>query len=299
VIVPRLVRRSLRRGLRWRVLALFWSALLVPSVIAALPAFALLQRHLDHSMRAPAVMAWMDGETLFDLLRHLAEAGVSRSLLSGFAAAALCLAVLAPFTAAAMVASALSEEPLPFARLCAGAGELYGRMLRTSIAGLLPLGIAAAGAAGLLKLAEMFSRRALTEAAAMRGFVLAAAGGAGIFFVGHLIVDGARAQFAADPHRRSAAGALLASIRLLLRWPGRMLAVGLAGTAVGLGLPAILMTLRLPIPQSGPATLAFAWLLAQAARTAIGWGRAARIEGLAELSGALSALEPPRSGAPR
>jgi hypothetical protein len=321
VIVPRLVRRSLRRGLRWRVLLLFWSVLLVPSAIAALPAFAFLRRHLDHSPRAPRVMAWMDGETLFDLVRRLADQGVSWTLLFGFGAAALCLAVLAPFAAAAMVASALSDEPLPLTRLCAGAGEMYGRMLRTSIAGLLPLGLAGAAAAGLVKGAAAFSLGTSTETAARRGAALAAVLAAALLFVGHLLVDGARAQFAADPHRRSALGALWASIRLTIRWPARVLAVGLSGTAVGLGLAALLMMVRLPIPQSGPVTLLLAWLLAQAARIAIGWGRAARIEGLAELSGALaaelaagplqppptevvhsqtlSALLPPRSGAPR
>ena len=324
MITPRLLRRSLRRGFRWRVLLLFWAALLVPSAIATAPAFAFLRQHLDHSPRGPHVMAWMDGETLLDLVRQLGEEGASRTILFGLGAAALCVLAIAPFLAGAMVTSARGGEALPFARLCAGAGELYGRMLRTSAAGLVPLGVAAAAAAGLAKLASGASDRALTETAAMRGFALAASGAAGLLFLCHLLVDGARAQFAAAPDRRSALGALRASIGLLARRPGRALSIGLLGAAVGLGLPAALMSLRLQIAQAGPLTVALAWSLAQMARAAIGWGRAARIEGLAELiraeiaererqklqsnpspaaevvhSATLAPLEPPRSGAPR
>jgi hypothetical protein len=324
VITPRLLRRSLRRGFRWRVLLLFWAALLLPSAIATAPAFAFLRQHLDHSPRAPHVVAWMDGETLLDLVRQLGENGASRTIFFGLGAAALGVLAIAPFVAGAMVSSAREGEALSLARLCAGAGGLYGRMLRTNVAGLVPLGVAAAAVAGLAKLAIGAGERALTETAAMRGFTLAAAGAAAVLFIGHLLVDGARAQFAADPDRRSALGALRASVRLLARRPGRTLSIGLLGAAVGLGLPVALMSLRLQIVQAGPVTLALAWSLAQMARVAVGWGRAARIEGLAELtqadiaererqklqlnpspaaqvvhSATLAALEPPRSGAPR
>src|SRR5262249_39775745 len=104
--------------------------------------------------------------------------------------------------------------------------------------------------------------------------------------------------------------------------------IGALGAAVGLGSAAVLMALRLRIAQSGPGTIALAWGLAQVAQTAIGCGKALRLEGLAELSrteaalrargkppasgppmsggqaevvrsATLSALDPPRSGAPR
>ncbi len=322
MITPGLYRRCLRRGLRWRVLLLWWAALLVPGAIAAAPAFVFLRAHLDHSPRAPQIVAWMDGATLIELLRQLGEDGAAQSLIGGLGAAALALLVASPFVAGAMVASAGADEPLRFRPLLAGAGELYGRMLRLALAGLVPLAVAGGLTAGIVKLALDAQGRALTETAADRIRLLAAAASSLALFVAHLAVDSGRAQFAADPGRRSAIGSLWRGARVLVRRPARVLAIGAAGTVAGLGIAAALMALRLQIPQGAPATLALAWLLAQGAQVAIGWGHAARIEGLAELSrvdaedrarrgapatgalqgvhsATLSALEPPSSGAPR
>ena len=51
---------------------------------------------------------------------------------------ALALIFLSPFAAGAMVAAARSDEPPRLSRLLAGAGEFYGRMLRTLLTGLVP-----------------------------------------------------------------------------------------------------------------------------------------------------------------
>ncbi|MGZ6123533.1 MAG: hypothetical protein ACXWLR_01150 [Myxococcales bacterium] len=322
MITPGLYRRSLRRGLRWRVLAVWWAALIVPGAIASAPAFAFLSQHLDHSPRGPQAVAWMDGSTLIELIRQLGEDGASRALIGGLGAAVLTLLVTAPFVAGAMVASARNDEALPFRPLLAGAGELYGRMVRLALAALIPLGAAGALVAGIVKLAADADERALTETAAGRMQLLAAAAAASALFVAHLIADAGRAQFVADPGRRSALLALWGGLRMLIRRPLRALAVGALGTVLGLGVAAALMTVRLRISQGGPATMALAWLLAQGAQVAIGWGRAIRIEGLSDLSrvdaasrariaaataespqvvhsATLSALDPPTSGAPR
>jgi hypothetical protein len=183
----------------------------------------------------------------------------------------------------------------------------------------LPLGIAGAALAGIAALALGADERALTETAARRNFALAAAAAALVVFLAHLLVDAGRAQFAADPRRRSALAALWSAARIVAAHPGRALAIGGAGALLGLGLALSLMAMRMQIAQHGTAAMALAWLLAQGAQVAVGWGRAARIEGLAELSRAdeagrrrpdpraaqvvhsttLSALDPPRSGAPR
>jgi len=328
VIAPGLLRRSMRKALRWRVLLIWWCSLFVPSAIAAVPAFAFLREQLDHSTRAPGAVAWMDGATLIDLLRQASEKGASESLLAGSIGALLALLVTAPFAGGAMAASAGAGEPLPFSRLLAGAGGLYGRMVRVALLGLVPLGLGAAVVAGIAKLALGVNERVLTETAAQRNLALAAAAASAVLFLVHLLLDAARAQFAAEPARRSAARAFRSAACLLARRPFRSAGVGALGAVVGLGSAAALMALRLQIAQSGPAAMALAWLLAQAAQTAIGWGRALRIEGLAELSrteaalrargesappgppqpgpqaqvvrsATLSALESPRSGAPR
>jgi len=149
-----------------------------------------------------------------------------------------------------------------------------------------------------------------------------------VMLIATLLVDAARSQFAAEPVRRSAIAALWTGSKMVWRMPLRAAGIGAVGTVLGVGGALTLMAIRLQIPQKGVSSMMLAWLLAQGAQLAIGFGRAIRIEGLAELSrvaaaeasrrassrlppggtaqGAevvhsttLSALEPPRSGAPR
>ena len=79
MIAPGLLRRSLRHSLRWRVLAIWWLLLLVPSAIAAVPAFAFLRAQLDHSPASAGSVAWMDGATLLDLVHQLVSSSAWRS----------------------------------------------------------------------------------------------------------------------------------------------------------------------------------------------------------------------------
>ena len=285
------------------LLLLWWASLLLPGAIAALPVLRFLRRNLDHSTRAREVIARLDGPVLIELWRQLAENGAGASIGLGLAGGALALLFVSPFAAGAMVAAARSDEPLRLSRLLAGAGELYGRMLRTLLAGLIPLGIGS-GLAGLAyRLAARADARATLESAADRSWLAASAAAAIALFLCHLLVDGARAQFAAEPGRRSAVLAVWSSLRLLLRRPVRMLGVGVVGALAGLGGAAALMAARSWIVQGTAGSIACAWILAQGAQVAIGWGRAVRIFGLAELAQADAAarsrtfqLEPPGGG---
>ena len=328
MITPGIFRRAVQRALRWRVLLLWWAALAVPGAIAAAPVFAFLRVQLDRSTAARGGVAWMDGATLLELIRQVREGGADRSILFALAAAAMTQLLCAPFVAAAMVASARAGESLPFSRLLGAAGELYGRMLRTAMAGLIPFGAAAALAAGAFKLAADAAGRAITETGADRGFIAAGCAAALVLFIASLAVDAARSQLAADPARRSALAALWTGSAMLRRLPVRAAGIGVVGTVLGVGGALALMAIRLQIAQNHVASMALAWLLAQGAQLAVGFGRAFRIEGLTELSRAdaaeasrrisrrsppggmaqgtevvhsttLSALEPPRSGAPR
>jgi hypothetical protein len=307
VITPRLFRKSLRGALQWRLLLMWWVSLLVPGAVAALPVFTFLSRQLDHSPRAAQALPWMDGAMFLDLLRQLGENGTEQSIGLGLAGAALMLLFISPFLAGATVAAARSDEPLPLQNLLAGAGEFYGRMLRTFVAGLIPLGIGGGLAAGAMKLVEKANQHAVTETAAGRHLRVGLAAAGALVFVAHLLVDTARAQFAADSRRRSALLALWSSVRLFLRRPLRAIGIGALGAAVGLGLAGALMALRLQIAQAGPFTILVAWALAQGAHLAVGWGRATRIFGLAELTRADAAdrdraesfrMEPPATSPP-
>jgi hypothetical protein len=95
--------------------------------------------------------------------------------------------------------------------------------------------------------------------------------------------------------------------RVMLRRPLRTLFIGGAGTALGLGFAFAFMALRLRIDQSGGGKIALAWLVAQAAHMAVGFGRATRVFGFAELVRADAAdrqkrrefrMEPPASSPP-
>lgn len=306
MITPGLYRRSLRNALQWRLLFLWWASLLLPGFLAAHPVGHYLSSRLDHSTRAKDVVASMDASVV-DLIHHLGDSGAGEAALMGLLGAVVALLFLAPFMAGAMVAAARSDEPLPLHRLLAGAGEMYGRMLRTTLCGLVPVGIGAALAGAALKAAQSLSSKAIWETQAQRNFRILAVVAAAVFFLFHLLVDTARAQFAAEPARRSALLALWSAVRLFLRQPLRVLAVGALGSGVGLGIAALAMALRFRIEQAGPFSISVAWMLAQAAHLSIGWGRAARIFGVAELARADTAdrarseafrMEPPASSPP-
>jgi hypothetical protein len=307
VITPRIYRRSLRKAMQWRLLFLWWASLLVPGAIAAMPVAAFLGANLDHSTRANDIVAWMDGSTVIDLLHSLGDSGAAAAaaLRAGTIGAVLTLLFIAPFMAGAMVTAAHSDEPLPLQRLLAGAGEMYGRMLRTALCGLLPLALGVGLAAAAFKMASKANEHAIWERDAISRLHQASIAAAILFFVFHLLVDGARAHFSAEPSRRSAVAALWGAVRLLVRRPLRMLALGAAGSIAGLGIAALLMLLRLRVEQAGTFSIAMAWVLAQAAHVSVGWGRGARIFGLAELLRADTAerarafrMEPPASSPP-
>jgi hypothetical protein len=284
VITPRLFRRALRSALQWRLLLLFWASLLIPGAIAAAPVAIFLRRQLGHWTRAEEVVAWLDGSTAVELFRQVEAPGGGIAIGFGLLGGALSLLLIAPAMAGATAAAARSDEPLPLQRLLAGAGEFYGRMLRTFLLGLLPLGIGAAIAAGIFKLVERADDRAIWETQVRTHLRIGLAAAAVAVFLCHLLVDGARAHFVADPTRRSAFLALWSSLRLLVRRPLRMPALGVLGSVAGLGTALVLMAVRLRIEQRSAWLIAVAWFLAQGAQVAIGWGRGARIFGLADLA---------------
>jgi hypothetical protein len=283
VITPRLLRRSLVRAGQWRLLFVFWAALFVPSMIATLPILAFFERHLGHSPKAAALFARMDTATALDLLRQLSEDGSGAAIRQGIVAALLVLFVSAPFAAAAAVAAAQTDDRLRLRALLAGAGGLYGRMVRTFLCGLIPFAVAAGLTAAVFFAANRANEKAIRETLALGRWALASAAAASLIFLAHLLVDAARAQFAAAPERRSALFALGAALRLVVRRPLRVLLIGLVGGLCAAVPSALLMLLRLRLPQRNPALVALAWLLAQLAVVAVGWGRNVRIFGLAEL----------------
>jgi hypothetical protein len=284
VITPRLFRRSLAAGAQWRPLFLFWLSLLLPTLLATLPVLGFFSALLATSPRAQQVVAWLDGNTLLELLRQAGDPQFGAALPGGYLAGLLVLLATAPAVSGAMVAAARSDEPLRLRPLLGAAGELFGRMVRLALVGAVPLGIGGAIAAGAFKLAENAGEKAILATQAGRQFAAATVVSALVLWLAHLTLDAGRAVLSAEPQRRSAFLAWTAGVRLIARLPVRALAVGLLGSVAGFGVAAGLMLLRLRLEQSTAARVGMAWALAQVAVVAVGWGKAVRISGLAELA---------------
>ena len=289
MITPRLFRRSLVAGAQWRLVAICWAVLLVPTLVAALPFASALSAMLDHSPRAASAVAFMDGAMMSDVLRQLGEPGPATAIPGGLLHGLLLLLVLSPIAAGALVTAARSGETLPVRDLLRGAGELYGRMLRMTLVALVVAGIGGALAGLVLKVVSNAGDKAIWATDASRQLRAGLLVSAAIVWLCHLTVDAGRARLAVEPERRSAFVAWWAGLRLVVRRPLRALGVGAAGSLAGLGLAALLFVVRLRVVQSGAGRIALAWVIAQLAVLAISWGRAARIAGLAELSRADSA----------
>jgi hypothetical protein len=282
--MPGLNRRALGHALQWRLLALFAAGAFLPTLLALAPVSRLLGGLFDRSPRAKELVASLDSHVRADVLRQLAEAPALGALSTGFGAAALSALFLAPFLAGAALSVARADETVRSRALLAAAGEHYGRLFRLALVGLLPLGIAF-GLSGLLfRVAGEAARSAVTEAQAVRASRLALAGSAVLVFAAQLTLDAGRAMFAAEPHRRSAVLAWWSGLRLVGRRPLRSAGLGLATIAAGWGVALALLLLRLRIPQTGPGTVFAAFVTAQLATASIGWHRAARLVGFAELA---------------
>ena len=295
MITPRLNRRALGHALQWRLLALFAAGTFLPTLLALAPVSRLLGGLLDRSPRAKELVASLDSHALTDVLRQLADAPTLGALSTGFSAATVAAVLLAPFLAGAALSVARADETVRTRALFAAAGEHYGRLLRLVLVGLVPLGIAA-GLSGLLfRAAGEAARHALTEAQAVRASRLALAGSVVLVFAAQLTLDAGRAMFAAEPHRRSAVLAWWSGLRLVVRRPLPSAGLGLATIVAGGGVALALLLFRLRIRQAGPGTVFAAFVLAQLAAASIGWHRAARLVGFAELARADAADRERRS----
>jgi hypothetical protein len=300
VITPGLLRRSFRRALQWRFLLLWLVLVALPAAIALIPAWQFLQKRLASSPRARELAAFLDSHAVTDLLKELTRTRTASAFEVGALGAALLVVLCMPLGAAAAVALVRSDETLRFRGLLAGAAEHYGRMLRMLVVALLPLGLAAAGAVGLSHAAAKAAEHAVLVSQALRYGRAAAFGGFVLLFVAQVTVDAGRAAFAADPQRRSAWLAWGTGVRLLGRRPWRTLLAGAAPLAIAALAAACLLSLRLRIHQTGWASVALAFLLAELAVAALGWNRAARLVALAELirADAAERIQEPRLSAP-
>ena len=281
MITPGLWRRSFKQAAQWRLLTVWLLGLLAAASAALIPIASVLGDALDHVPRAKSLVAVLDAPAAADLVRIFGES--APTLRPGLLAMAVLAFFIAPLLASAAVGVARSAEPPRFPALLGLAGEGYGRMLRLSIVGLIPLGLAGALAGALSNAATKRGAELFTETAASNGSRAALIASAVLIFAAHLLLDLSRGTFAAQPERRSAFRALWHAARVLVRRPLQVIGMGFAGLLASLLIAAVLVALRQRIVQSSGATVLLAFVVSQLSLAAIGWGRAARIIGFTEL----------------
>jgi hypothetical protein len=281
--MPGLWRRALSRGAQVRLLLLTVAALALPAALGTLPILSFLAALLDRSTRARELVAALDSAGLVEILRQLGDAPAAAAIPAGILAAAIASAALAPALGGAALTVARAEGQVGFRDLLRGAGEYYGRLLRTMAAALVPFAIAGAIAAAGFHFASKAGEGAVLEASATRSFRLALAVAFTVFVLAQITLDAGRAHFGAQPERRSAFLAWWSGAVLVARHPVRVLGLCAVSSVLGLGLALLLTALRLRLHQTNAGTVALSFAVGQLAVAAVAWERASRLAGLTEL----------------
>jgi hypothetical protein len=282
------LKRALGRGADPRYLTLFVVGMLAPGALAFAPSLGFLGSLFDTSTRSRELVAWLDSPGLVEVLRQLGQPE-GESVTWGLAGAGLVAALIAPLLAGAAVVVARGTRGTQgtdvgsFRSLLAGAAALYGRMIRMAVASCIPFGIAAAGVAGANHLARSATDRAVTEASADTAGHAALFVSIALVWLAGTLVEAGRAHFAIDPQRRSALVSLASGGKLFVRRPLAVLEASLVPTLAGVVIAAVITAIRMRIPQAGAASIGFAFVLSQVVVSAMAWGRASRLVGLAEV----------------
>ena len=263
---------------QWRLMLLWTLCMLVPTAIAALPAWQLLAAGLDYS--ALDLAQRLDVTVLSDLMT------LSRPRLpmlgAAGAAAVLATLLLAPLLAgmaggAARRSLIPGSRPARFAALFTDGRQNYWRMLRMLAWTLFLLALAGGLCALAVDWARMRAASALTASEAALGFQLAGGLWALLFVLIQVSGDAGRALLAHAPQRRSALAAWRDGCRLLWRHPLAMLGWYGLISALGLALAAAIGLARLRVAGVGVPAFLGALLLSQAMVAVVGWMRCGRI----------------------
>ncbi|MDQ3056532.1 MAG: hypothetical protein M3Q96_02105 [Pseudomonadota bacterium] len=274
---------SFGTALQWRLLLLWLLMLLLPTLLIALPATGWLQGQFGHSIHAGDIAG---GRNLPLLLEGLFSLGDHVAWLSGSAVLATVVTLLlSPWLNGMVIASIRAGRRLGFGELLQGGLAEYGRMFRTLLWSVLPLGIALGIGAGLMGMAGKKADTAImasdVEGIGRIMFWTAVA----LFVLIHASVEVGRGWFGADPTLRSAIRAWWRGCKLLLRRPIAVLAVYLGTMIAGYGLAALLGMLRLQFNGASAGGFVVAVLLTQLVIAALVWARIARLYGMAALAG--------------
>lgn len=276
-----IIGQSLRNALQWRLL-LLWAVLLVlPTLVATLPAWQMLGDSLDLSVQAAALAQALDLASVSDLMqvskRYLPALG------NGAVVAVVLTLFLSPLLSGMTIAAARAPQRLGLGGLFGGGMLEYGRLLRMLVWASVPLAAAFALGGAVSTPLRSLGASALLESTAQNAGMAATAVVAIVVLLAHATVDAGRAVLAADRRKTSAVRAWGEGVMLVLRRPGATLGSYVAITLAGLVLAALIALVRVRVAPIEGVAFALALVLTQLGVMAVAWMRAARLFALIEL----------------
>ncbi|MGA2551494.1 MAG: hypothetical protein ABSF50_15180 [Burkholderiaceae bacterium] len=224
---------ALREALtRWRLVVIWIVMTLVPTGIACLPFGRLLASRLDQSTQS---IAWAEGQDLGFMvdLYHSIHAEIPLLVANLQFSAAVTLLLL-PFLTGMVVGAARAGRAQGYVALIQSGIAEYGRMLRMLIWSAFPLGLTVWTARALNSWVARHGESAVLETEVNQERIFALVLVAILFVLVHASLEAGRAQFALGS--RSAIGAWMRGVRLLVRRPLAAIGAYVIITAAGLGL---------------------------------------------------------------
>jgi hypothetical protein len=273
----------------WRIIFVWIGVILIPTVALSVPLGSWLSAQLDHSAYAGA---WAQAFNVTAVRELVVNATEAAPVLQGALVISLLLTLLfSPFLTGMVIASAREAQALRFVALLQGGVREYGRMLRTLLWSVVPLGVAGAIGAWALHVADKRAEAAIFESQASREHVLAAIVLSALLIAAHVTVEAGRAQFALDIHRRSAVKAWWRGVRLVFARPVVSLGLYILITAVGLSLVALFGIARVNSPHASFSGFLLSLTLTELIAAATIWMRIARLLALVQIARAPASFD--------
>jgi hypothetical protein len=267
-----------RSALQWRLFVLWMVALLLPTLVFAIPFFQLFSAQFDFSADAAALARHLDFDNLDDLVSLFQQQKIMSQ--AEPVAVALALAIL-PWLSGVTLAAVRATAPLGFAAMTRAGFSDYWRMLRMSLWSLIPLAIAMAIGMGLGKAVEQYGEHATIEANVDNLRHLTQFISFLVLLIAQLTVEAARAQLALDSRLRSGLRAWFRGLKLLRRNPGATFVTFLLLTIAGGIVLSIFAVVRINLAAIGPLGLALAFIVAELIVVTVAWMKSARLFALA------------------
>lgn len=275
---------GLRHAAQWRLLLWWLLALWVPTLLVALPVGSALQALWGQSPQAAAIAAGGNLPLFADALMGLDEAMGGIGIASLFALALTLL--LSPWLAGMVVASIRAGRKLRMGELLHGGFAEYGRMFRSLLWSIVPLGVAIGLGMAAIHLGTKDADKAILASDTERGELIGTIVLIALFVFAHMTVEAGRAWFGADAGLRSAVRAWWRGLKLVLRRPLASLIVYLGTSLFGYVVAALIGLWRFNVSGAGFGGFLLGLLLTQLAIVFLAWGRIGRLYGFAELAGA-------------